>query len=264
VAAVAALAVLTGLALVLTEHLPGTDPPTAGTTGPARTARDARPADPPPTTTAEPAPTFAELMDAPADIAPGLRGTGTLVPVPGSDPPADPDARVLLRYRVDVEEGLPVDPAFFAEAVHRTLSDPRSWGNAGERAFARVSSGDYDFVITLASPGTTAEWCARSGLDVTVTNVSCDSAFTERIMINGWRWAHGSETYGDALREYRQMLINHEVGHRIGYNHADCTTEGAPAPVMMQQTKFLTSALTGLTCLPNPWPHPDAGSTPRD
>jgi hypothetical protein len=190
------------------------------------------------------------------ELDPELTGSGKLVPVPGSDPAADPDAGWLLRYRVDVEEGLPIDPEFFAEAVHRTLSDPRSWGNNGERGFARVSSGAYDFVITLASPGTTAEWCAKSGLDTTVSNVSCDSALTERIMINAWRWARGSETYGQDIRGYRQMLLNHEVGHRIGYGHADCPAEGAPAPVMMQQTKFLTSPLTGHTCRANPWPHP--------
>jgi hypothetical protein len=51
------------------------------------------------------------------------------------------------------------------------------------------------------------------------------------------------------------MLINHEVGHRLGYGHVLCPEEGALAPVMMQQTKFLTAE--GVTCRPNPWPHPE-------
>ena len=76
-------------------------------------------------------------------------------------------------------------------------------------------------------------------------------------MINAWRWAQGSETYGDDIRGYRQMLVNHEVGHRLGYGHVLCPGEGALAPVMMQQTKFLTT--DGVTCEPNPWPHPEAG-----
>ena len=68
-------------------------------------------------------------------------------------------------------------------------------------------------MITLASPGTTAVWCAKSGLDTTEDNVSCDSAATERVMINAYRWAQGSKTYGDdRCYAYRQMLINHEVG----------------------------------------------------
>ncbi|UED84322.1 DUF3152 domain-containing protein [Streptomyces profundus] len=196
-----------------------------------------------------------ELMETTFPLDPDLTGSGELVPVAGSEPAADPDARTLLRYRVDVEEGLGIDAEFFAEVVHRTLSDERSWGNAGERGFARVSEGDYDFVVTLASPGTTADWCARSGLDTTEDNVSCNSSSTERVMINAWRFAQGSETYGDEIADYRRMLVNHEVGHRLGYGHAVCPGEGALAPVMMQQTKFLS--IDGVTCAPNAWPHPN-------
>lgn len=201
------------------------------------------------------APVYEEVMDSVFDLDPELTASGELVPVPGTDPGPDPDAPEQLRYRVDVEKGVDFAPEIFAEAVHRTLSDPRSWGNDGRRSFTRVSSGRHDFVITLASPGTTAEWCAKSGLDTTVENVSCDSANTERVMINAWRWAQGADTYGpDRIHEYRQMLINHEVGHRIGYGHAVCPAHGELAPVMMQQTKFLT--MNGVTCEPNAWPHP--------
>ncbi|WP_461111129.1 DUF3152 domain-containing protein [Streptomyces calidiresistens] len=201
----------------------------------------------------------------PLEMDPGTTGSGELVPVAGSDPPVDPDARTLLRYRVDVErdlEDMGVDPERFARAVHLTLSDPRGWGNGGERSFARVSSGEYDFVLTLATPGTTHDWCRRSGLDTSIDNVSCDSASTERVVLNAFRWAEGADTFGADLRGYREMLINHEVGHRIGYNHVVCPAEGEPAPVMMQQTKFLTTA--GVTCEPNPWPHPDHGADGAD
>ena len=81
-------------------------------------------------------------------------------------------------------------------------------------------------MITLASPGTTADWCAKSDLDTTEDNVSCDSAATDRVMINAYRWAQGAETYGDqAMYAYRQMLINHEVGHRLGYSHVTCGSQ---------------------------------------
>jgi hypothetical protein len=161
----------------------------------------------------------------------------------------------LLRVRVDVEKGLPLDGRLFADAVFKTLNDKRSWAHDGARTFERVSSGSADVVVTLASPGTTAEWCAKSGLDTTVDNVSCDSASTSRTMINAYRWAQGSETYGsDRMLAYRQMLINHEVGHRLGYGHVVCPKQGALAPVMMQQTKFLS--LGGVTCKPNAWPYP--------
>lgn len=227
-----------------------------GDPAPAPDAADGKPGGGEPTGQGESEPSYDELMRSPFPLDPDLTASGELVPVPGSDPAPDPDATTLVRYRVDVERGLGWDPETFAEAVHRTLNDDRSWSNSGERSFARVSFGSYDFVVTLASPGTTADWCARSGLDTTEDNVSCNSSNTERVMINAWRWAQGSTTYGDDILGYRQMLLNHEVGHRLTYGHLACPAEGALAPVMMQQTKFLTT--DGVTCRPNPWPHPEA------
>ncbi len=183
-----------------------------------------------------------------------LTASGRFEPA-GGDAKAPGHGRVW-RYRVDVEAGMDLDGQLFADAVHKTLNDERSWAHGGQRTFERVGSGRADFVITLASPGTTAKWCAKSGLDTTEDNVSCDSAATERVMINAYRWAQGAKTYGpDKMHAYRQMLINHEVGHRLGHNHESCTRQGALAPVMMQQTKFLTT--DGATCRPNAWPFPD-------
>lgn len=160
----------------------------------------------------------------------------------------------LFRYRVDVEKGMGLDGELFASAVQKTLNDERSWAHGGGRTFERISSGKPDFVITLASPGTTAKWCAKSGLDTMQQNVSCDSAATDRVMINAYRWAQGAKTYGDRIHPYRQMLINHEVGHRLGFNHTDCTKDGDLAPVMQQQTKFLDH--DGIKCKANPWAFP--------
>ncbi|RLV81812.1 hypothetical protein D3C57_125545 [Streptomyces rapamycinicus NRRL 5491] len=201
-----------------------------------------------------PAPvTYDEKMAALFPLDAKLRGSGAFRTVGGRD--KGPGRGQVLRYRVDVEKGLPLDGELFAEAVHKTLNDDRSWGHGGVRTFERVSSGHADFVITLASPGTTAAWCAKSGLDTTEDNVSCDSASTERVMINAYRWAQGAKTFGDdKVHSYRQMLINHEVGHRLGHNHEICSKQGALAPVMMQQTKFLST--DGATCRPNAWPFP--------
>ncbi|WP_328300669.1 DUF3152 domain-containing protein [Streptomyces sp. NBC_00435] len=182
-----------------------------------------------------------------------LKGPGTFDTVPGVAPA--PGKGKVIRYRVDMERGLGLDAQLFAEAVHRTLNDDRSWGHGGSKTFERVPGGEADFVITLASPGTTGVWCAKSGLDTTVDNVSCDSASTDRVMINAYRWAQGSVTYGaDQMFAYRQMLINHEVGHRLGHGHVTCQTPGALAPIMQQQTKSLD--LNGIHCKPNPWVYP--------
>jgi hypothetical protein len=227
----------------------------------ARDARDSatrgddRPSPSAPPAAAPPAAaslTYEQKMDARYRLGAKLTGSGKFDAVPGID--KAPGKGEKYTYRVDVEQGLGLDAELFAQAVHKTLNDDRSWAHSGARTFERIHSGETDFVITLASPGTTADWCARSGLDTTVDNVSCDSAATERVMINAYRWAQGSQTYGDQMHAYRQMLINHEVGHRLGYSHVTCDKNGDLAPVMQQQTKFLEH--DGIRCLPNPWPYP--------
>ncbi|MFC8670130.1 DUF3152 domain-containing protein [Streptomyces sp. NPDC057199] len=195
---------------------------------------------------------YSQQMAKKYPLAADLKGSGEFDAISGFD--KAPGTGRKYTYRVDVEKGLGLDGALFAEAVQKTLNDDRSWAHDGGRTFERVSSGKSDFVITLASPGTTAFWCAKSGLDTTEDNVSCDSASTERVMINAYRWAQGSETYGDKMYAYRQMLINHEIGHRLGFGHVSCGVDGALAPVMQQQTKFLDH--DGIRCRPNPWAFP--------
>ena len=186
-------------------------------------------------------------------LAPKLTASGKFLTVAGTA--KAPGKGQKYRYRIDVEHGLGLDSALFARAVQETLNDDRSWAHDGDMTFERISTGKLDFVITLASPGTTGEWCEKSGLDTLEDNVSCDSAATERVMINAYRWAQGSSTFGpDKLFAYRRMLINHEVGHRLGHNHVSCGTKGALAPVMQQQTKSLD--IDGIKCRPNAWVYP--------
>ncbi|ORT61229.1 DUF3152 domain-containing protein [Streptomyces sp. CB03238] len=263
---IAAAAVTTVLAVVVAGQVTGAGPggsdsrsagQSAGRAADAGTGArsdrsDERPAPPEAARRAAP-PTYAQLMAKRFPLDPRLKGSGAFEVVPGTDKAPGKGRKVY--YRIDVEKGLGLDPALFARAVQQTLNDGRSWAHGGAMTFERISSGEPEFVITLASPGTTGVWCAKSGLDTTVDNVSCDSAATERVMINAYRWAQGSETYGaDAMLPYRQMLINHEVGHRLGYNHVNCRTPGALAPVMQQQTKSLE--IEGIKCRPNPWVFP--------
>src|SRR5690606_18035150 len=144
----------------------------------------------------------------------------------------------------------------FAPAGQKTLADDGSAAHTGPRTFERTHAGRPDFVITPASPGTTAEWCAKSGLDTTVDNVSCDSAATERVLINAYRWAQGSEPYGDKTHAYRQSLINHEIGHLRPYGHATCDKDGDLPPVMQQQTQLVSH--DGIDGRSNPCPYPNA------
>jgi hypothetical protein len=257
---IAAAAVVTVLAVVVAGQVTkGRDDSDVESQSAAEQARDARdPASrgdgrPTPSGAPSAAPlTYEQKMDAKYALDPQLKGSGKFEAIPGVD--KAPGTGQKFTYRVDVEEGLGLDGVLFAEAVQKTLNDDRSWSHNGARTFERIYSGKPAFVITLASPGTTAVWCDKSGLDTTEDNVSCDSAATERVMINAYRWAQGAETYGDHMYAYRQMLINHEIGHRLRFNHVTCDKDGDLAPVMQQQTKFLEH--NGIRCRANPWPYP--------
>ncbi|MER5769215.1 DUF3152 domain-containing protein [Streptomyces sp. NPDC001985] len=264
---IAAAAVTTVLAVVVAGQVAeeNTGGPGTSTTGPDRTDEDSssrsenrsapsekRPALSGGAPTAQP-PTYAEQMARQFSIEPESTAKGDFEAVPGFD--RAPGNGRKIRYRVDIEKGLEMDGRLFAQAIQRTLNDSRSWAHNGVRTFERISSGEPEFVVTLASPGTTDKWCAKSGLNTSIDKVSCDSASTDRVMINAFRWGQGSDTYGpEAMHAYRQMLINHEVGHRLGHGHVNCGTPGALAPVMQQQTKSLN--IGGVKCRPNPWPNP--------
>ncbi|WP_369371183.1 DUF3152 domain-containing protein [Promicromonospora sp. Populi] len=152
----------------------------------------------------------------------------------------------VWRVQIAVEQGLPVDPEAFAEAVLDTLNDPRGWNGADGSTFAQTDSDRYDARVVLASPGTTDELCLP--LD-TASEVSC--GIYETAVLNFKRWAKGSVAWDNVAR-YRQYLVNHEVGHVIGYRHDLCAGEGEHATVMVQQT----STTSG--CIPEPWPAPNA------
>lgn len=267
---VAAAAVTTVLAFIVAGQVTGgeqgaADGPQGLKTGQRSSGADAasspdggpaaRPKVPDKATRGDKPLSYDEKMAKSYALADDFKGPGAFSTVGGHE--KGPRGGATVRYRVDVEKDLPLEGELFAQAVHKTLNDKRSWAHGGARSFERVSSGKADFVITLASPVTTDVWCAKSGLDTSEEKVSCDSAATERVMINAYRWARGAETYGEGhMHSYRQMLINHEVGHRLGNGHVGCPADGKLAPVMMQQTKYLTT--DGATCRPNAWPFPRA------
>ncbi|GAB3160835.1 hypothetical protein GCM10027059_09650 [Myceligenerans halotolerans] len=173
------------------------------------------------------------------------QATGKLRTVPGRErAPGDGE---VLRVRVAVERGLPVDQAVFADAVIKTLNDPRGWSSVDGVTFARTDTEDYDFRVVLAGPRTTDELCHP--LDTGGT-LSCGVIGTA--VLNFRRWVHGSDAWENDAR-YRQYLVNHEVGHVLGHGHDECAGKGERATVMLQQT------LSTQGCKPEPWPVPGEG-----
>jgi hypothetical protein len=150
----------------------------------------------------------------------------------------------LVRYAVQVEGGVPVDPLDFARQVHATLTDPRGWQSVDGVAFEAVADpSEAAFIVTLATPVTTDRLCAP--LD---TGGWLDCFNGSRAVINSDRWLLGATSWSTDITGYRHEVLNHEVGHALGHGHAYCPTPGAPAPVMQQQTISLQG------CTPNGWP----------
>jgi hypothetical protein len=189
-------------------------------------------------------------------LDPKLALSGKFETVPGKQ--AAPGSGKKYLYAVEIEDGLQLDGELFATTVQKTLNDPRSWAH-DKITFERTDAGNADFVVRLSSPETVHKICTPITGDTSETNVSCDAAGTKWVMINAWRWAQGSTAYGDDMLGYRQMLINHEVGHRIGHGHQVDCGPGGIAPVMMQQTKSREvekGPNKGTVCTANPWPYP--------
>jgi Protein of unknown function (DUF3152) len=151
-------------------------------------------------------------------------------------------------YRLEVEPDTGVDLRAFTALAERILSDERGWTGGGDWALQRVTRRDADIRVVLATPRTVDRLCARAGLD-THGEVSCWNGRFAAININ--RWNSGAEGFAGPLHVYRKYVLNHEVGHGLGYHHEACPRPGARAPVMQQQT-YATRP-----CRANGWPAPD-------
>ncbi|MEI4278172.1 DUF3152 domain-containing protein [Klenkia terrae] len=253
--AVPMLAVLTVLALV-DVAVSGTgqaDP--ASSTGQAPASQAAATTTAVATTAPATTPAPAEGDANPTDLAPTVgaasyveTGAGTVSVVDGTS--AVYGSGPLQRFVVEVEDGIGMDGPAFAAAVEATLGDPRSWGHDGAMSFQRVgaaeaAAGDYDFKVSLVSPGSMETYCPGVG---TGGYTSC--RYGERAVINLARWETAVPDYAGDVATYRQYVVNHEVGHALGNGHQPCPGAGQLAPVMQQQTLGLDG------CQKNAWPFP--------
>lgn len=187
----------------------------------------------------------------------------------GTEPVGRPTAEQFT-YTVEVEDG--IDTVDFggddavARMVDATLANPMSWTADGAVAFRRVSGEEPAFRVSLASPLTVRENC---GYDIEL-ETSCYNSATGRVYLNLARWVRGARSFQGDIGSYRQYLVNHEVGHAIGYPaHEPCPGDGALAPIMMQQTFGVNNGdihrldPEGVvpdnddTCRYNAWPFPD-------
>ncbi|MGC9667523.1 DUF3152 domain-containing protein [Planosporangium sp. 12N6] len=248
---------------------PSPPPPSASPT-PSTTGSPSRKPTPKPTTTLKK--TVSAGADAPkSKVTPPTndgvptRGAGTFSVADGGTDVAGTGA-TLVKYRVEVEDGIAWGdnpawtPASFASTVDKIITAPRGWTDSARSpvtdpdeqmtdaswSFQRVSGGDYSVRIRLATPATVDKECGAYGMD-TQGVYSCRFGQTE--MINLRRWLHGAPGFPIDLAGYRTMVIDHEMGHFLGFDHMKCPGAGRPAPAMQTQT----IDLGGCTVNPHPF-----------
>ncbi|HEY7222386.1 MAG TPA: DUF3152 domain-containing protein [Micromonosporaceae bacterium] len=161
----------------------------------------------------------------------------------------------LRTFRIAVENNLSVSVTDFTAKVRTALFDPRSWAGNGDVHWHLVpGSSSSNFTIYLASPSTAYTMCRSGGLDIRRNGVPYTSCRVgAMVVINYNRYLHNASAFanaGGSLTAYREMVINHEVGHYLGHGHLHCPGSGKLAPVMQQQTLDMQG------CKPNPWPYP--------
>lgn len=201
--------------------------------------------------------------------------SGIYLPAGNPSPQVGVGDTTVLRYTAEIEDT--IDPAVFGGAdafgamIDATLADERSWIHDEAFAFEHVAPDEEpNLVFRLVATHTAHELC---GYEIPLETSCSISPQVEgeptTVLINEARWVRGALPFQGDLGAYRQYLINHEVGHALGYAaHEACAADGAVAPVMMQQTLSVDNSELhnlnpnevypddGAVCRPNAWPYP--------
>lgn len=151
----------------------------------------------------------------------------------------------IYNYRVGIQKvGLGLSMPYVADFIDYVLGHTRyGWTKNGRVRFRRVEDNPGTFIL-IALPDTVDTLCYPLE---TKGEVSCRNG--RNVILNVERWRHGVPHYESAgIVNYRKMLINHEMGHRIGQKHRTCPGSGQRAPVMQQQTYGMQG------CALNWWP----------
>lgn len=135
-----------------------------------------------------------------------------------------------LRYKVSIDNNIKRSLKNFKKDIHNILSDKRSW----KVKFINDDM-NYDFEIILSPAKKIGKICSFKGL-------SCTDMSINKVYINNYRWIKGSKPSKLSLKDYRIYLINHEVGHILGFGHIT-PSKGRKVPVMNQNTLGLKGGL---------------------
>ena len=148
-----------------------------------------------------------------------------------------------INISLKVETSVNINTECVSNLILKILNDPRGWSTIIDKKFQFTSLDRSDFEIIFATPNTVDKLCAPL-----TTNGIYSCRRENKVVLNYFRWLVGAKDFGTDLSTYRLYLINHEIGHMLGWGHNACPAEGALAPLMMQQSKSTNG------CKPYGWP----------
>jgi hypothetical protein len=147
-----------------------------------------------------------------------------------------------MKVFLTTHESSTTDGEVFREIAHPLVVHDMGWGNLQVVSSAQ----EADSVVKLTPGDVMADLFpdfAKKRLSV------CDMRSRE-VWINEDRWFRKiPDQSGLPLAAYRAYVLQHEIGHALGKQHAKCDPPG-PVPVMVQQTVGIGG------CSPNPFPTP--------
>lgn len=131
------------------------------------------------------------------------------------------DADVIKAYSI-------FNPVQIEHTIIIYLNDPDGWGKHGY--FFEPVLHREDTLIRLSMPSTIKKVCGLPD------NLSCAEIGGRFMYLNAQRWFEGSKESKLSLDGYRHYMINHEIGHILGFEHTKCPCKGCKVPIMVQQT----------------------------
>mgnify|MGYP001010769616 CR=1 FL=1 len=144
-----------------------------------------------------------------------------------------------INYYLD---GFAKDEKLFIDNV---MQDPRGWVGLGYSFTMLARRKNTDVIILKRSNKQIHDRFPRIDLlGLSVTNLAVTPT---EIWINNNNWVHKPKDFIGDMKLYREYIIQHEMGHAIGYKH-DKPLQGKKCPVMYQQTRGTLNL-----CEANPW-----------
>lgn len=154
-------------------------------------------------------------------------------------------------YHISRGQLSPDDPHALRHArhlIHAVLNDARGWNSKGYYFKESDTPTNADIHMTFATPKKLKRRFSGSISDADRLSI-CVGRSTIYFNISNWNF--GAKSSYKNIDDYRTYLINHEVGHCLGYDHPLHTdpvcTPDSKTSVMFQQSR-------GIPAPCNPWP----------